>query len=107
MRTSHIHLQSRLAIEDETSGGRHMIPIGTPARGYLVTITALIGLLTAGIGVWCLIDPRSFAESVEFPAHEHFVHDVGAFQVGLGGPLLLELIWSDALATELAGDVVA
>jgi len=45
-----------------------MIPIGTPARVYLVTITALIGLLTAGIGVWCLIDPRSFAESVGFPA---------------------------------------
>ena len=35
-----------------------MISIGTPARVYLVTITALIGLLTAGIGVWCLIDPR-------------------------------------------------
>ena len=84
-----------------------MIPIGTPARVYLVTITALIGLLTAGIGVWCLIDPRSFAESVGFPAHEHFVHDVGAFQVGLGVTLLLALIWSDALATALAGYVVA
>ena len=84
-----------------------MIPIGTPARVYLVTITALIGLFTAGIGVWCLIGPRSFAESVGFPAHEHFVHDVGAFQVGLGVTLLLALIWSDALATALAGYVVA
>ncbi|HEY1840736.1 MAG TPA: PPOX class F420-dependent oxidoreductase [Mycobacterium sp.] len=83
-----------------------MIPIGTPARIYLVTITALIGLLTAAIGVWCLIDPRSFAESVGFPPHEHFVHDVGAFQVGLGVMLLLALIWSDALATVLAGYIV-
>jgi hypothetical protein len=83
-----------------------MIPIGTAARVYLVTITALIGLLTAAIGVWCLIDPRSFAESVGFPAHEHFVHDVGAFQVGLGVILLLALIWSDALATALAGYIV-
>ena len=83
-----------------------MIPIGTPARVYLVAITALIGLLTAAIGVWCLIDPRSFAESVGFPAHEHFVHDVGAFQVGLGVILLLALIWSDALATALAGYIV-
>ncbi len=84
-----------------------MIPIGTPARIYLVTMTAVIGLLTAGIGVWCLIDPGSFAQSVGFPAHEHFVHDLGAFQVGFGITLLLALIWSDALATVLAGYIVA
>lgn len=84
-----------------------MIPIGTPARVYVVTITALIGLLTTGIGVWCLIDPHSFAQVVAFPAHEHFVHDVGAFQVGLGITLLLALIWSDALATVLVGYIVA
>ena len=84
-----------------------MIPIGTPARIYLVTVTALIGLLTAGIGVWCLIAPGPFAEFVGFPAHEHFVHDVGAFQVGLGVTLLLALIWSDALATALAGFIAA
>jgi PPOX class probable F420-dependent enzyme len=84
-----------------------MIPIGTPARLYLVTITALIGLITAGIGVWCLIDPYSFAKAVDFPVHEHFLHDVGAFQVGLGVTLLLALIWSDALATALAGYIVA
>jgi PPOX class probable F420-dependent enzyme len=84
-----------------------MIPIETQARVYLITITALIGLLTAGIGVYCLIDPHLFAEFVGFPAHEHFVHDVGAFQVGLGVMLLLALIWSDALATALAGYVVA
>ena len=52
-------------------------------------------------------DPRSFAEFVGFAAHEHFVHDVGAFQVGLGVTLLLALIWSDALATALAGYIVA
>ncbi len=84
-----------------------MIPIGTPARIYVVTITALIGLLTGGIGGWCLIDPRGFAEVVGFPAHEHFVHDVGAFQVGFGVTLLLALVWSDALATVLAGYIVA
>jgi PPOX class probable F420-dependent enzyme len=84
-----------------------MIPIGTPARMYLVTITALVGLLTAAIGVWCLSDPRSFAQFAGFPAHEHFVHDVGAFQVGLGVLLLLALIWSDALVTVLAGYIVA
>lgn len=84
-----------------------MKPSNTWARVYLVTVTALIGLLTAGIGVWCLIASGSFAEFVGFDAHEHFVHDVGAFQVGLGITLLLALIWSDALATALAGYIVA
>ena len=84
-----------------------MIPIATPARVYVVAVTALIGLFNAWIGLWCLIDPRSFAQSVGFPAHEHFVHDLGAFQVGLGVTLLLALIWSDALATALAGYIVA
>jgi PPOX class probable F420-dependent enzyme len=74
---------------------------------YLITITALIGVLTAGIGVWCLIAPGPFAEFVGFPGNEHFAHDVGAFQVGLGLMLLLALIWSDALATVLAGYIVA
>ena len=84
-----------------------MNSIRTPARLYLVTMTAVVGLITAGIGVWCLISPLSFAEAVQFPAHEHFLHDVGAFQVGLGVGLLLALIWSDALATVLAGYIVA
>ena len=35
------------------------------------------------------------------------MHDLGAFQVGFGITLLLALIWSDALATVLAGYIVA
>ncbi|WP_390633665.1 PPOX class F420-dependent oxidoreductase [Mycobacterium simulans] len=84
-----------------------MNPTGTAARRYVTTVTALIGLLTIGIGIWCLIDPRSFAEFVGFAEHEHFLHDVGAFQLGLGATLLLALIWSDALATVIAGFFLA
>jgi hypothetical protein len=84
-----------------------MSPLSVWARVYLVTLTALVGLANVGIGIWCLIDPGSFAESVGFEAHEHFLHDVGAFQLGLGVTLLLALIWSDALATALAGFIVA
>jgi PPOX class probable F420-dependent enzyme len=82
-------------------------PIGTAAQVYVVAITALLGTLTAVIGVWCLVDPGSFAKSVGFEEHEHFLHDIGAFQLGLGVTLLLALIWSDALATALAGFLVA
>nr|WP_231988709.1 PPOX class F420-dependent oxidoreductase [Mycobacterium sp. 1274761.0] len=70
-------------------------------------MTALLGLVTLVIGLWCLIDPTSFARFVEFPEHEHFLHDLGAFQIGLGATLLLALIWSDALITAIAGFFVA
>ncbi|GFG65257.1 hypothetical protein MKUB_27470 [Mycobacterium kubicae] len=77
------------------------------ARVYLVTVTALVGLMTFGIGVWCLIDPASFARVVAFHQHVHFLHDLGAFQLGLGATLLLALFWRDAMATALAGFLLA
>ncbi len=81
--------------------------LSTLARIYLVVVTAVVGMVTAGIGIWCLIDPNSFADAVGFGEHRHFLHDVGAFQLGLGIILLLALIWADALATALAGFLVA
>ena len=77
------------------------------ARAYLVAVTALVGVFTGGIGIWCLIEPTSFARAVGFETHLHFLHDVGAFQIGLGVTLLLALKWADALATALAGFIVA
>jgi PPOX class probable F420-dependent enzyme len=103
--------QNRCAVPSSEYGtkmeGDSMKPLNTWARAYIVALTALVGVLTAGTGVWCLIDPGSFADFVGFDAHEHFLHDVGAFQLGLGVTLLLALIWSDALATALAGFIVA
>ncbi|BBZ69841.1 PPOX class F420-dependent oxidoreductase [Mycobacterium paraseoulense] len=81
--------------------------LSTPARIYLVAVTASVGAVTAGIGIWCIGDPNSFARAVGFDAHRHFLHDVGAFQLGLGVTLLLAVIWADALATALAGFIVA
>lgn len=77
------------------------------ARVYLVAVTALVGAITVAIGIWCLIGPTSFANAVGFDLHLHFLHDLGAFQIGLGVGLLLALIWADALATTLAGFLVA
>ncbi|CAM3156381.1 PPOX class F420-dependent oxidoreductase [Mycobacterium colombiense] len=81
--------------------------LNTVARIYLIAVTAATAIVTAGIGIWCLVEPASFADAVGFEAHRHFLHDVGAFQLGLGVILLLALIWSDALATALAGFLVA
>lgn len=37
-----------------------------------------------GIGIWCRIDPAGFAEWANWPEHEHFLHDAGVFQIGIG-----------------------
>lgn len=57
-------------------------------------------------GAWSLRAPGSFAEAVDFPAHGHFLHDLGAFQLGLGTGLLAT-IWADALTVVLAGFLLA
>lgn len=74
-------------------------------RGLVVTVTLLLGVLSVTAGMWSLAAPRSFADFVEFPFHEHFLHDVGAFQVGIGVTLLLALAWRDGPALALAGFV--
>nr|WP_232526945.1 hypothetical protein [Mycobacterium intracellulare] len=56
------------------------------ARAYLIAVTAFVGMVTTGIGIWCVLDPPSFARAVGFVEHQHFLHDVGAFQIGLGRP---------------------
>lgn len=76
-------------------------------RAYVTTVTLLAGALMLGAGVWCLAAPRSFAEAVRFPYAEHFIHDLGGFQVGIGVTLLLAVAWSDGLALALAGFLVA
>lgn len=75
-------------------------------RSILRVVTALLGLVAAVVGVWALGWPSSFSSAVNFPPHEHFVHDVGAFQLGIGATLLLALIWADALGVALAGYVI-
>jgi PPOX class probable F420-dependent enzyme len=72
-------------------------------RSLVLVITLLsAGGLLAG-GLWALTAPESFARFANFPPHEHFEHDLGAFQIGVAVTLLLALVWSDALATALAG----
>jgi hypothetical protein len=78
-------------------------PMPTRGHGYVVVVTALTGIVMLATGLWALLAPRSFADFVAFPYHEHFLHDLGAFQIAIGAILLLALIWRDALAVALAG----
>src|SRR5215218_8796189 len=67
----------------------------------------LAGLFMTAAGVAALMAPSWFADAVGFPRHTHFVHDAGAFQLGIGITLLLAPIWHDGLALALAGFLVA
>jgi len=80
-------------------------------RAQLVSnlVAALFGLFTFSLGVWALVDTSSFYENIaEFPPYNrHFLHDVGAFQMGLGAALLFALIWrGDAVLAVLGGAAV-
>ena len=68
------------------------------------TIAGLGGALFVVSGLWAMTSPRSFYERLAVwpPYNEHFIHDIGAFQVGLGLALLFALSRSDALLVALS-----
>jgi len=78
------------------------------ARRLVVAVALLSGIVMTTAGLWALLGPRSFADFADFPPYNHhFMHDLGAFQLGIGVTLLLALIWRDALALGLAGFLVS
>jgi hypothetical protein len=83
----------------------------TSSRVDLVSaiVVGAFGLFTFALGAWALLDTTSFYENIaEFPPYnEHLLHDVGAFQMGLGAALLFALVWrGDAILAVLGGAAV-
>jgi PPOX class probable F420-dependent enzyme len=76
-------------------------------RRFVLTVTLLAGLFMTAAGMAALLAPGWFADAAGFPRHTHFVHDAGAFQLGIGVTLLLAVAWRDGLALALAGFLVA
>jgi hypothetical protein len=79
---------------------------GTSAADRLVVgvvVFVALGMLVAGI--WCWVAPASFAAFTNWPNHEHFLHDAGVFQMGIGVMLLAALWWRDVIAVVLVGAV--
>jgi hypothetical protein len=74
---------------------------------YVATILVVAGASMLAAGIWAGAAPRSFARFVDFPHHEHFLHDLGAFQIGIGVTLLVALAWRDAPTVALTGFLVA
>src|SRR2546428_13779778 len=84
-----------------TDRSRSMLENRIPS---MVAVAA--GVFMLAFGLWAFFDPQSFYDQIALfsPYNEHLLHDVGAFQVGLGATLLLALVWkSDALLVALAG----
>jgi hypothetical protein len=79
-----------------------------PRRRFVIAVTLLAGGFMTAAGVAALVAPGWFADAAGFARHTHFVHDAGAFQLGIGITLLLALIWRDSLALAgfLAGNTV-
>ena len=69
-------------------------------------IAGLGALFLLGFGLWAFLDARSFFEQLApfEPFNAHFLHDIGAFQIGIGATLALAL-WrrGDALLAALGG----
>ena len=61
-------------------------------------------------GAWALLQPSSFFDTVAHfePYNQHFLQDIGAFQIGLGAVLLLAALVpdADALTVALLGSAV-
>src|SRR5574342_467919 len=81
-------------------------------RSDLVTtiVVAAFGIFTLAFGLWAMIDASSFFDNIgEFPPYNnHYVHDVGAFQIGVGAALLSALAWrDDAILAALCGGAAA
>ncbi len=78
----------------------------------LPRVVAIVGGVgSVALGVWAMVDPQSFFEAVARfePYNQHFLQDVGAFQVGLGVVLLLAglSVSADGLTVALVGVGVA
>ena len=72
-----------------------------------VTAAVIIsGLFMVAFGIWAFFAPVSFADFVAFPYNRHLLHDVGAFQIGIGATVLLALLWADSIMVVLVGYLV-
>jgi hypothetical protein len=76
---------------------------------YVTAVIVLAGVFHVASGAWAFIAPRSFYDVIAtFPPYNvHFLHDIGAFLLGIGAALLAPLVWRDARFVVLLGGSVA
>lgn len=72
-------------------------------------VAVVAGLFLVALGLWAFFATRSFYDSIATypPYNRHLLHDIGAFQLGLGATLIIASAWANALGAALAGNAVA
>ena len=62
-------------------------------KTVLTILTVLGAVFYLFAGIWPLVDSRSFFDQLATfePYNAHFLHDIGAFQVGIGATLAAAL----------------
>ena len=72
-------------------------------------VVAVFGVFTLVLGFWALVAPVNFFDNIgHFPPYNrHFLHDVGAFQIGIGAALLFALAWRDDAILAVLGGAAA
>jgi uncharacterized membrane protein len=75
------------------------------ANRFTTIVLWVVGLSFLVLGIYAFAAPESFYDRLATfpPYNRHLIHDVGAFQIGIGAALLLALRWSDASLVALAG----
>lgn len=63
------------------------------------------GAMLVLFGAWAMAAPESFYDALATfePYNQHFLQDIGAFQIGLGAVLLVALTGRDGLTVALLG----
>jgi len=75
-------------------------------RPDVAAAVSIGGLFMLALGIWAFFASASFADFVAFPYNRRLLHDVGAFQIGIGTTMLLALLWADSVMVVLTGYVV-
>jgi hypothetical protein len=92
-------------VREPMGAGRHAR--NRAQRGARV-VAAVGGVTTVAAGLWAFFAPRSFADFAKFPPYnQHLIHDIGAFEIGIGAALLLALVFRDGLLVALGGGAAA
>jgi hypothetical protein len=86
---------------------RQVAAAGRP-QPVVIAATLVCAASMLIFGFWAFLAPESFAQFINYaPYNRHLIHDVGAFQIGIGAAMLLALLWSDGLLVALTGFAVA
>ena len=78
-------------------------------RSAAKLIAGIAAVFHLGVGLWAFAAPLSFFEKIgPYPPYNmHFIHDIGAFNFGLGAAAIAGLLFSDALVAVLTALAVA